>query len=96
MLSIQFDSGFSFEIESISETYNGDNGSYDLMLRCSLMGEKSAEIQKSITPQNMKHFIVLSDDEQVDEFVGYSHIVSVDKIITKHERSLCVRARKEG
>lgn len=95
MLTVVFDNAFSFEIDSINEIFTGDTS--ELVLRCPITLEQNDdEIRKNVTPENMAHFTVRSDGTQVDEFVGYSTIRSVTKVLTRYERTLAIQCTKEG
>jgi len=94
MLSVKLSNDFEFEAEIINENFMGaDNSSY-LNIRCQLEDISASEIQINITPQNMSCFIILLDEEQIDEIVGYNEIVSVDKVLSMSEQSLNIRLRK--
>lgn len=96
MLSILFDNGFSFNVDSVNEIMNSNGNTEntaELVMWCSLMsGVNAAEIKRNITAENMAHFVVKSDGEVIDEMSGFSVIRSITKILTQYERTLVIQA----
>jgi len=93
---MKLDGGFEFDIDAVTEAYDGQSKTSVLNIRCPLTGKDASAVRKHIIPDNTKHIIVKSEGEEIDEYTGYRDIVTIEKTITHFERTLNVRLRKEG
>jgi len=96
MLSVKLANDFEFEVESVSEIYDGYTKISNLSIQSKITGEESSLIQKQITPENIAKITVLLDEVQIDEFADYKEIVSIEKMITQHDRMLTIRLKTEA
>lgn len=95
-LSIKFDNGCELEIDSINENYNVSGKMRGLNLHIPFRQEDDTSVEAAITPENMKHFIVLADSKPMDEFTDYSDVRSIDKMINKNEQYFNVQCIKNN
>ena len=93
MLTIKLSNGFEMEADSVNEIYDGHTKTSNLNIRCPVDGAGIATVRKHLTPENLSHITVFLDGDEIDEHKGYGGIISIDKTVTRHERTLDVRLR---
>ena len=95
MLKVILKNGFEFEVDMINEVSGGssNNNTAEVIIR-SPLGADSAKVRENMTAENLSRLVVTADGEQIDEYEGYTDIRSINKVITKFERSLTIQAAK--